>query len=173
MAFGKIKWFQGRKEEKEKDRALVLEEIQSIKKLLRKQSVLMEEVRREQEAVTVGKNRSTNSVMELCDSVYYLHRAFRHPGFMSREHSQVLNMVMKKAELFAASLGMEIILDEAVPYDPRLHEAIENRSPGSESLNVLELLQPGYLRSGKVLRPAKVIVCAAGDPTPSEGITSL
>ena len=58
MAFGMIKWFQSRKEEEEKDRALVLGEIQSIKKLLRKQSVLIEEVRREQDAATGGKNRS-------------------------------------------------------------------------------------------------------------------
>ncbi len=85
MAFGKIKWFQSRDEEKEKAQAPVLEEIQGIKKLLRKQSVLMEEVRREQEVATTTKNRTENSVLELCDSVFYLHRAFRHPGFMSRQ----------------------------------------------------------------------------------------
>ncbi|MFZ0929691.1 MAG: nucleotide exchange factor GrpE [Syntrophobacteraceae bacterium] len=168
-----IKWFQSRKEEEEKDRALVLEEIQSIKKLLRKQSVLMEEVRRGQEAATVGKDRSTNSAMELCDSVFYLHRAFRHPGFMSSQHAQVLNMVMKKAEAFAASLGIEMILDEGVSFDARLHEAVENRSPGSASLDVLELVQPGYQQNGRVLRPARVIVCAAGVPTTSEGIAPL
>ena len=173
MAFGKIKWFQSRKEEEEKARALVLEEIQSIKKLLRKQSVLMEEVRREQEAATAEKNRSTNSALDLCDSVFYLHRAFRHPGFMSRQHAQVLNMVMKKAELFAASLGIEMILDEGVPFDPKRHEAVENRSPGSDSLDVLELVQPGYLQNGKVLRPARVIVGAGGDLSTSEGIASL
>lgn len=173
MAFGMIKWFQSRKEEEEKDRALVLEEIQSIKKLLRKQSVLMEEVRSEQDAAAAGKNRSTNSAMELCDSVFYLHRAFRHPGFMSSQHAQVLNMVMKKAEAFAASLGIEMILDEGVSFDPRLHEAVENRSPGSASLDVLELVQPGYLQNGRVLRPARVIVCAAGAPNTYEGIAPL
>ncbi|MFZ2445096.1 MAG: nucleotide exchange factor GrpE [Syntrophobacteraceae bacterium] len=173
VVFGKIKWFQSGKEEKEKDRALVLEEIQSIKKLLRKQSVLVEEVRREQEAATVVKNRTANSAMELCDSIFYLHRTFRHPGFMSRQHAQVLNMVMKKAEHFAASLGMEIIMDEGVSFDPRLHEAVENRSPGSDSLDVLELVQPGYQQNGKIIRPARVIVCATDDPTASEGIAPL
>ncbi len=82
-------------------------------------------------------------------------------------------MVMKKAELFAASLGMEMILDEGVSFDPRLHEAVENRSPGSDSLDVLELVQPGYMLNGKVLRPARVIVCATGDLTASEGIAPL
>ncbi|MDR3570399.1 MAG: nucleotide exchange factor GrpE [Syntrophobacteraceae bacterium] len=173
MALGKIKWFQRKKEEKEKDQALVLEEIQSIRKLLRKQSVLIEEVRREQEAAAAEKERPANSALELCDSVFYLHRAFRHPGFMSRQHAQVLNMVMKKAELFAASLGMEMILDEGVSFDPGRHEAVENRSPGSDRLDVLELVQPGYLQNGKVIRPARVIVCAAGDLTTSEGIPSL
>ena len=170
MEFGKIKWFQNRKEAKEEARAFILEEIQSIKKLLRKQSVLVEEVLRKQEASAAGKNRGTNSVIELCDSVFYLHRAFRHPGFMSRQHAQVLNMVMKKAELFAASMDIEMILDEGVSFDPRLHEAVENRSHGTDALNVLELVQPGYIQDGKVLRPARVIVCAAGDPTTSEGI---
>ena len=67
---------------------------------------------------------------------------------MSSQHAQVLNMVMKKAETFAASLGIEMILDEGVSFDPRLHEAVENRSPGSDSLDVLELVQPGYLQNG-------------------------
>jgi molecular chaperone GrpE (heat shock protein) len=80
-------------------------------------------------------------------------------------------MVMKKAELFAASLGIEMILDEGVFFDPRLHEAVENRSPGSDSLDVLELVQPGYLQDGKVLRPARVVVGTAGKGASSEGIT--
>lgn len=148
----------------------MLEELHGLKKLLRKQSALMEEMHREQEALSARERQSSGPLLDLCDSVFYLYRAFQNPGLMSRQHVQVLNMVMKKADRFAASLGLEMILDEGKPFDPRIHEAVANRSPGSSSLEVVELVQPGYLQAGKVLRPAKVIVGAASDETiTSEG----
>jgi molecular chaperone GrpE (heat shock protein) len=82
---------------------------------------------------------------------------------MSRQHAQVLNMVLQKVDRFAASLDLEMILEAGMPFDPRVHEAVANRSPGSHPLDVLELVQPGYLQDGKVLRPAKVIVGALSD----------
>jgi molecular chaperone GrpE (heat shock protein) len=171
MLFKNLGWFQRKKNEKEAAQRLVLEEFQGLKKLLRKQSVLIEAVRREQEALATEEPQSPEPLLELCDAVFYLHRAFQHPGLMSRQHAQVLNMVLKKMDRFAASLGLEMILEEGVPFDPRVHEAVANRTPGSHSLEVLELVQPGYLQDGKVVRPAKVIVGAAGDLTlTSEGI---
>ncbi len=174
MTFLKFKWFRKNTEKSDAAGNPVLEEIQGIRKLLRKQSVLMEEVRREQEAAAAAKSgRSIDSLTELCDSVFYLQRAFRHPGFMSREHAQVLGMVMKRLELFAASLGIEIILDEGIIFDPKMHEAVENRSPGSNALQVTEVVQPGYIQNGKVIRPARVIVDAPEDePLISEGTAS-
>jgi molecular chaperone GrpE len=72
-------------------------------------------------------------------------------------------MVLKKMDRFAASLGVKIILEEGTPFDPVVHEAVANRNPGSTSLEVLELVQPGYLLDGKVLRPARVIVGASDE----------
>ncbi len=76
-------------------------------------------------------------------------------------------MVMKKMERYAASLGLEIILEEGIAFDSRLHEAVANQSPGSEVLDVVELVQPGYLRGGKLIRPARVVVGRAGGTTPA------
>lgn len=172
MAFGNLGWFQRKRKEKEEDHRLVMEELQGLKKLLRKQSVLIEEVRRGQEALAVKKHQAPEPLLELCDAVFYVHRAFQNPGLMSRQHAQVLSMVLNKAHRFAASLGLEMILDEGIPFDSRVHEAIANRSPGSHSLEVIELVQPGYLRDGKVVRPAKVIVGATGaQALTSEGAT--
>jgi molecular chaperone GrpE len=84
---------------------------------------------------------------------------------MSRQHAQVLNMVLKKADGLAAFFGLEMILAEGIPFDPRVHEAVANRTPDSQPLEVLEVLQPGYLQDGQILRPAKVVVGAASDPT--------
>jgi molecular chaperone GrpE (heat shock protein) len=171
MGFEYFKRLQSKRKEKEEAQRRLVEELEGLKKLLRKQSVLMEEVRRGQEALMAKKRRSPEPLLDLCDSIFYLHRAFQNPGLMSRQHAQVLNMVLNKAHRFAASLGLEMILEEGIPFDPRVHEAVANRSPGSNLLEIIELVQPGYLQDGKVLRPAKVIVGAASDLAPaSEGI---
>lgn len=136
-------------------------ELQGLKKLLRKQSVLIEEVRREQEALTTKNRQSPAPLLDLCDAVFYLHRAFQSPGIMSRQHAQVLKMVLEKMDRFAASLGLAMVVREGVAFDPGIHEAVANRDPGSPVLEVVEVVQPGYLQEGKVLRPAKVVVGAA------------
>ncbi|MHC1741816.1 MAG: nucleotide exchange factor GrpE [Syntrophobacteraceae bacterium] len=164
MAFDKLKWFQGKKQQSEEAQQVVLDELQGLKKLLRKQSVLMEEVRREQEALATRKRPSHEPLLELCDAVFYLQRAFQNPGLMSRQHAQVLNMVRMKMDRFASSVGLEMILEEGIRFDPKAHEAVANRSPGAPSLEVLEVVQPGYLLDGKILRPAKVIVGAPSEP---------
>lgn len=164
MAFGKLKWFSGEKDAKEKAEQLVLDEFDSVKKLLRKQAIMVEELcRRQQAAAAAGESRHTEHLIELCDSIFYLHRAFQNPGIMSRQHAQVLGMVIKKMEQLAGSFGLEMILEEGVPFDPRLHEAVANRSPGSEPLEVFEMVQPGYLRGGQVIRPARVVVGQTGE----------
>jgi molecular chaperone GrpE (heat shock protein) len=167
MRLGIFKWFRRKRDdEAAESRRLILEETQSLKKLLRKQSILIEEVRREQEAAAVRERKNVEPLLDLCDSVFHLQRAFRNPGLMSRQHAQVVTMVSKRLDLFASSAGVEMILDEGVPFDPRIHEAVVNRSPDSPALEVFEVIQPGYLRDGLVLRPAKVVVGAAEDSAP-------
>jgi molecular chaperone GrpE (heat shock protein) len=163
MAFESLRWFKHKKKDKEDVRDPVLEELQGLKKLLRKQSVLIEEMHREQIALAAEKRDNQAPLLDLCDAIFYLHRAFQNPGLMSRQHAQVLNMVLNKAHRFAASLGLEMIMEEGVPFDPEIHEAVANRSPESNALSVLELIQPGYVKAGNVLRPAKVIVGASSD----------
>jgi len=163
MILDSFRWIWHRRDEKEKFEGLLLEEIQALKKLLRRQSVLIEEVRRDQEALRPGRHQVNEPLLELCDAVFYLQHSFRNPGLMSRQHAHVLNMVFKKLEQFAGYMDLQIILEEGVPFDPRIHEAVVNRSPGSHSLDVLEVIQPGYLQDGKVLRPAKVVVGTVED----------
>jgi molecular chaperone GrpE (heat shock protein) len=157
--FGNLGWFRRKKEEEEEDpQRLILEETQNLKKLFRKQSVLLEEVHREQQNSAAGKKRDMEPLLDLCDALFYLHRAFQNPGLMSRQHAQVLNMVQQKMQRFAISFDIEMILAEGIPFDASIHEAVTNRSPDALSLEVLEVIQPGYLQDGKVVRSAKVIV---------------
>jgi len=162
MWFGKLRWFQRNRLEREASRQLIMEEFQNLKKLFRKQSLLIEEMRREQQAAAAGENRDLEPLIELCDAVFYLQQAFRPPGLMSRQHAQVLNLVIKKMEQFGTFFDLEMIQEEGVPFNPEIHQALENRSPGNPSPEILEVVQPGYLRKGRVLRPARVIVGTTG-----------
>jgi molecular chaperone GrpE len=92
---------------------------------------------------------------------------------MSRQHAQVLNMVLNKLHRFASSLDLELVLDEGAPFDPEIHEAVANRSPGSQPLEVIEVISPGYVQNGRVLRPAKVIVGNSDDSESISGGTRL
>jgi molecular chaperone GrpE (heat shock protein) len=169
MGLTNLSWFRrkGKEQTKDKEEAqrLVLEELQGLKKLLRKQSMQIEEVHREQEALAAKEPQNMEPLLDLCDAVFYLERAFHNPGLMSRQHAQVLKMVLQKADRFAASFGLKMILEEGMPFDPQQHEAVANRSPGAHPLQVIEVIRPGYLRDDKVLRPAKVVVGALNDPS--------
>lgn len=147
-----------KKSEVEDPQRLILEDTQNLRKLLRKQSMLLEEVHREQQNTAAGKKRDLDPLIDLCDALFYLHRAFLNPGLMSRQHAQLLNMVQQKMQRFAMSFDIEMILAEGIPFDARFHEVVTNRSPDATSLEVLEVIQPGYLQKGKVVRSAKVIV---------------
>ncbi len=160
--FDYLNWLQRGRKEREEAQRLVMEELQGLRKLVRKQSVMIEEMRREQQALASRKSRN-EPLIELCDAIFYLHRAFRSPGLMSRQHARVLNMVLQGLQRFAASADFEMIMEEGMAFNPEAHEAVDNRSPGSSSLQVVEVVSPGYLQNGKVLRPAKVVVGAAGD----------
>jgi len=157
--FGNLGWFRRKQEQEEEDpQRLILEETQNLKKLFRKQGMLLEEVHREQQASAAGKKRDLEPLIDLCDALFHLQRAFQNPGLMSRQHAQVLNMVHQRMHRFAISFGIEMILAEGIPFDARIHEVVTNRAPDALLLDVHEIIQPGYLQNGKVLRPAKVIV---------------
>ena len=166
MSYQKVKewfrnpgWFRSKQEQDEEDpQRLILEDTQSLKKLFRKQGVLLEEVHREQKASAAGRKRDVGPLIDLCDALFYLQRAFQNPGLMSRQHAQVLNMVNQRMHRFAISFGIEMILAEGIPLDARIHEVVTNTTPDTHLLDVIEIIQPGYLQDGKVLRPAKVIV---------------
>jgi len=152
-------WFGRRHEAEEQNpQQLILEETQNLKKLFRKQGLLLEAVHREQQALASREQQNLEPLLDLCDAFFHLRRAFQNPGLMSRQHAQVLHLVHQRLHRFALSFGLEMILTEGIPFDARIHEAISNRNPEASSLEVLEVIQPGYLRDGKVLRAARVIV---------------
>ncbi len=61
--------------------------------------------------------------------------------------------------------GVECIEPVGQPFDPELHEAVSTQSgaaDGGGALQVVTVLQKGYRLHGRLLRPARVVVAAAG-----------
>jgi molecular chaperone GrpE len=72
---------------------------------------------------------------------------------------------LKGVELVYAKLadslkaeGLKRIEAEGEPFDPELHEALMQTGAGQGELRVADVLRPGYLLRGRVLRPAGVRV---------------
>lgn len=57
--------------------------------------------------------------------------------------------------------GVERIEASGQMFDPELHEAVATReSEEQPSGSVLDVVQAGYLREGRLLRPARVVIAA-------------
>lgn len=67
----------------------------------------------------------------------------------------IINIHQKFHRLLEA-MGVTEVVAENVQFDPSAHEAVGNQ-PGEEG-KVLHVVQKGYALSGKVIRPAMVIV---------------
>lgn len=68
-----------------------------------------------------------------------------------------LLMIKKQLEDALKALGLEEIESVGQPFNPNLHEAVEEVE-GGESGVIIEEVEKGYSYNGKTLRPAKVKV---------------
>lgn len=71
-----------------------------------------------------------------------------------------VEMVYGKFVEVLQAFGLEKIGQEGVPFDPQRHDAVQHVQDGEERGEpvVAEVLRPGYLVGGRVLRPAMVKV---------------
>ncbi|MFN2557870.1 MAG: nucleotide exchange factor GrpE [Nitriliruptorales bacterium] len=71
-----------------------------------------------------------------------------------------IEMVYAKFVEVLKSFGLEKIGQEGVPFDPQRHDAVQRVEDGEHRGEpiVVEVLRPGYLVGGRVLRPAMVKV---------------
>lgn len=61
--------------------------------------------------------------------------------------------------------GVQRLYPAGEPFDPQVHEAVAMvPSQHAEPNSVLEVMQPGYLLNGRVVRAAKVVVARAPEP---------
>jgi len=76
------------------------------------------------------------------------------------QHNEALAPLAKTLEKSLGDLGLKLIGAEAgTPFDPDFHEAARmEEGDGGDTEVVSEVLRPGYLYNGEVLRPAMVVV---------------
>lgn len=66
--------------------------------------------------------------------------------------------VGRQAEQVLQDLGVEVIQQTGVPFDPNIHEAVDEVSGDEEKGSVVGIVQVGYRLADKTIRPAKVTI---------------
>ena len=114
--------------------------------------------RQESEARAVAQKESF--IVELLPVIDNLERALAAGASRdSAQFHQGVEMTLKQLQQLLRQHGVES--DEIVgkPFDPHQHEALsQGHNPAQPDHTVLTVLQRGYRRGDKVVRPAKVVV---------------
>jgi molecular chaperone GrpE len=114
--------------------------------------------RQESEARAVAQKESF--VVELLPVLDNLERALA--SGVSRDSAQFhqgVEMTLKQLQQLLRQHGVESEEIMGKPFDPHRHEALsQGHDPTQPDHAILEVLQRGYQRSSKVVRPAKVVV---------------
>lgn len=146
------------------------QELTELKKILRKQTMVME-MHKEEILVHVDtkslKDFSHEALQDIADSFFHLEAVIKDTYELSDHQEQSFAISWSKIEHLLKLCGVEPLRAAGVPFDARLHEAVVAAQDGAAPpLQVVRVLQPGYLHLGKVIRPAKV---ALGRTTAPEG----
>jgi len=122
--------------------------------------------RQEIEARAVAQKESF--IVELLPVIDNLERALAAGGSRdSVQFHQGVEMTLKQLQQLLRQHGVasEDIIGK--PFDPHRHEALsQGHDPAQPDHSILEVIQRGYQRAAKVVRPAKVVVNDLTAPKP-------
>lgn len=90
----------------------------------------------------------------------------------ARDHGELeggFRQVAESLESTLTKLGLVRFGEKGEPFDPTVHEALmHSYSSEATETTCVEILQPGYSVSGRVLRPARVAVAEPTESFPDE-----
>ena len=114
--------------------------------------------RQETEARAVAQKESF--IVELLPVIDNLERALAAGASRdSAQFHQGVEMTLKQLQQLLRQHGVESEEIVGKPFDPHRHEALsEGHDPAQPDHAILEVVQRGYQKGAKVVRPAKVIV---------------
>jgi molecular chaperone GrpE len=124
-----------------------------------------------EDAQKKGLERALLEVLPISDN---LERAIQAAG-QTQEVTAILEgvrMVLKLTEDALARLGVERVNSLGQPFDPGVHEAVQQLESDAPAGTVVHEMVPGYRLGGKLLRPAMVAVARPKAPGKPDGQTS-
>jgi len=137
----------------------IMEEIETIKRNFRKQSVFLDLFRKETlERLEERRVKEVQHFFELTDAFFYYDCSLRERPDLSSGQQEALSIIWEKLEALLSSVGIDIIRKVDVDFDSRLYEAMEKVREGNGKPVVKQILQPGYVYQGRVIKPAKAII---------------
>jgi len=135
------------------------EEFRGVRKMLRKQTQVLEDLHNRQghESPAV-KGRTEGGVIDLATAFFHLHQSLRERVAQSPAHREAIALFWLQLDRSLQEIDMRMIREEGAPFDARLHRAVLSRGEGSGEWVVVEVLEPGFIRGDVVSVPAKVIL---------------
>lgn len=152
----------------EGDRGLTLQEVHTsmseefrgLRKHLRKQLLLIEELRarRDEPSEASPTDGAGEGLMQLAAAFFHLDQSLRDQMLISPQRREAVSLFWLQLEQLLDREDMQIIREQGVAFDARLHRAVLAREPGARKSVVVQVLEPGFIEHGKVRKPAKVIL---------------
>lgn len=112
--------------------------------------------RTEREREEHKKRATQHLIKDMLGILDHLELALSQESASKEDFTQGVELVLSQLITILEDYGVERITTEA--FDPSLHEALLKEHSKQPKGTVLEVLQPGYILGGKVLRTAKVKV---------------
>ena len=114
--------------------------------------------RQESESRAIAQKESF--IVELLPVIDNLERALAAGGSRdSAQFHQGVEMTLKQLQQLLRQHGIESEEIIGKPFDPHRHEALsQGHDPAQSDHAILEVVQRGYRRGAKIVRPAKVVV---------------
>ncbi len=152
-------------EERPDPLAPVLAELDDLKKQGRRQQMLIEGVKRDLlKAILEQRRPEVAAFCDLADAYFYHSQALANDAGLRAEQREAMAMVWERVDAALALVGLTMIRQTGDIFDAAIHEAVANQSVGAAQLQVVQIVQPGYLFNNLVCKPAKVIVGSSPQP---------
>ncbi len=145
----------------EEVRVAMVEEFRGVRKLLGKQSLADEELRDRPETPRLRTGNAAEGLMQLAAAFFHLDLSLRDQTINSPPRREAVSLFWLQLEQLLNQADVQIIREQGVPFDARLHRVMAALEPGARRSVVTEILEPGFIEGGKVRKPAKVIVGSA------------
>ncbi|MCI4626570.1 MAG: nucleotide exchange factor GrpE, partial [Candidatus Magnetoovum sp. WYHC-5] len=139
----------------------LIDELKDAKKVFRKQGILLEVYKQEiieRIDKKASKDIDIRPYLELSDNFFYLITSFKEQKDISYGLIEAIEIVWQKMEQVLLLMDIAIIRQEGLPFDPKIHESVDNISIQGDNLIVVKVLQPGFIYMGNIIRAAKVII---------------